>query len=119
MVRRTLKLGRKEPVTPDVWNAFLDAEPEVRARIERQTPWRKEKVGAEMSHIYTSLSGSIHGHQIGDEAVTISQRLLTKEECLAVAALLQDFVAIEFDPVELQQAYDRNAAARQGGGGEW
>ena len=113
---QTLRCPPKTRLTPALWGAFLDKMPELRARIQRQTGWGREKIGPEMSRIYTSLSGRIHGHQIGDEAVTISQRLLTKEECLAVGALLQDFVNLEFDPIELQQAYDRNEA-QQGGGG--
>lgn len=116
---QTLQCPPKTRLTPALWDAFLDKMPELRARIQRQTGWGREKIGSEMSHIYTSLSGRIHGHQIGDEAVTISQRLLTKEECLAVAALLQDFVNLELDPIELQQTYDLNEAQQgDGGGGE-
>lgn len=110
MVRPALGLGPKGPITPERWNEFLAVQPEVRARIERQTPWRKGKIGAELSHIYTSLSGRVHGHQLGTQAVTISQELLTYEECLAAAALLDDFVLWRLDPPALQERYDENEA---------
>jgi hypothetical protein len=115
VVRRTLELGPKEPISADVWNAFLEQKPEVRARIELQTPWRKEKVGVEIAHIYTSLCGRIHGHQIGDQAVTISCQLLTAEECLAAAALLDDFLLWELDPRGLKNKYDGNVAKGRSG----
>lgn len=113
-----LTLGRppRTRLTPEIWEEFLDARPEVRARIERQTSWRKGKVGVDIAHVYTSLSGRVHSHQMGADAVTISQSLLTKEECLGVAALLHEFVRWEFDPVSLQEVYDRNERAGGGGG---
>lgn len=110
VVRPALKLRPKDRIGDAEWTAFLDAKPEVRARIERQTPWRKGKLGAEIAHIYTSLSGRVHGHQIGTKAVTISQELLTNEECLAAAALLDDFVRWELDPPTLKETYDENEA---------
>lgn len=100
---------RKTPLTSDMWEQFLDQRPEIRERVERQTPWRKGKVGVELCHIYTTLSGRVHdAYQVGFDTVTISRCILTKEECLAAAALLQDYVLYEFDPLLLQSIYDAN-----------
>ncbi|EKU22457.1 hypothetical protein NGA_0463600 [Nannochloropsis gaditana CCMP526] len=96
-------------VTVGMWERFMQAKPDIRRRVERQTPWRKSKIAAEMGHIYTTLSGRIHSsHQIGDAAVVIGTDVLTTEECLGVGALLYDFVPIEFHPPELMEKFERN-----------
>ena len=106
-------------MTPEVWDMYLEKAPEVRARIERQTPWRRGKVGVEVSHIFTSLSGRIHDTPIdGEAAVPISMPVLTQEECLGAAALLQDYVPFKFHPSGLQVKYDRNEAKAAQAGGE-
>lgn len=92
-----------------MWEEFLHEDPKIRARVERQTPWRKSKTGVELSHIYTTLSGRVHSvFQKGDTAILISTDILTKEECLGVGALLFDHVPIEFDPPELMEEFERN-----------
>ena len=91
------------------WEKFLALKPDIRKRVERQTPWRNSKTGIEISHVYTTLSGRIHtAHREGDAAVVISTDILTKEECLGVGALLFDYVPIEFDPPELMEEFERN-----------
>jgi hypothetical protein len=96
-------------VTVGMWERFMQAKPDIRRRVERQTPWRKSKIAAEMGNIYTTLSGRIHSsHQIGDAAVVIGTDVLTTEECLGVGALLYDFVPIEFYPPELMEKFERN-----------
>lgn len=112
-VRPALRLRPKAPLGAEEWNRFLDMNPEVRSRIERHTPWRKRKVGDELAHIYVSLSGRVHGYQRGTDAVTISEKMLTAEECMLAAALLQGFVEWELDPPELAEQYER----REGGEG--
>ena len=105
------RLGLKPTsrVTVGMWERFMQARPDIRRRVERQTPWRKSKVAAEMGHIYTTLSGRIHSsHQIGDAAVVIGTDVLTTEECLGVGALLYDFVPIEFHPPELMEKFEKN-----------
>ena len=91
------------------WEKFLALKPDIRKRVERQTPWRKSKTGIEISHVYTTLSGRIHtANRKGNAAVVISTDILTKEECLGVGALLFDYVPIEFDPPELMEEFERN-----------
>lgn len=107
-----LGLGLREPINADQWSAFLAREPEVRERVEQQTPWRKGKVGAELANVCATLSSRIHIHQIGERKVTISDQTLAVEACLGIAAVLQDFVRFEFDPPGLQATYDKN---RSGG----
>ncbi|EWM20324.1 hypothetical protein Naga_100406g7 [Nannochloropsis gaditana] len=105
------RLGLKPTsrVTVGMWERFMQARPDIRRHVERQTPWRKSKVAAEMGHIYTTLPGRIHSsHQIGDAAVVIGTDLLTTEECLGVGALLYDFVPIEFHPPELMEKFEKN-----------
>ena len=105
------RLGLKPTsrVTVGMWERFMQAKPDIRRRVERQTPWRKSKIAAEMGHIYTTLSGRIHSsHQIGDAAVVIGTDVLTTEECLGVGALLYDFVPIEFHPPELMEKFEKN-----------
>ncbi|EKU23464.1 hypothetical protein NGA_0725500 [Nannochloropsis gaditana CCMP526] len=105
------RLGLKPTsrVTVGMWERFMQARPDMRRRVERQTPWRKSKVAAEMGHIYTTLSGRIHSsHQVGDAAVVIGMDVLTTEECLGVGALLYDFVPIEFHPPELMEKFEKN-----------
>ncbi len=107
-------LKPKTPLTLELWDRFLHARPEIRKRVERQTPWRKSKTGVEISHIYTTLSGRIHTGQKGDGAVLISRDILTKEECLGVGALLFDYVPIEFHPPELMEEFERNEREAKG-----
>jgi hypothetical protein len=102
-------------VGAEEWNRFLAMSPEVRARIERHTPWRKAKVGDELAHIYVLLSGRVHGYQRGTDAVTISQEMLTAEECMLAAALLQGFVEWELDPPALAEQYERKEGNDEGG----
>jgi len=109
-----LGLKPKTPLTLELWDRFLHARPEIRKRVERQTPWRKSKTGVEISHIYTTLSGRIHTGQKGDGAVLISRDILTKEECLGVGALLFDYVPIEFHPPELMEEFERNEREAKG-----
>jgi hypothetical protein len=109
VVRPTLGLVPKAPITAGVWNAFLEQRPDVRARVECQTRWRKEKVGTGIAHIYTTLCGHIHGFQIGDETVAISHQLLPPDECLAAAAVLDETFLCEFDPPAIKDKYDFNA----------
>jgi len=108
-----LGLKPKTPLTIALWERFLHIKADVRERVERQTPWRKNKTGIEISHVYTSLSGRIHTPQKGDAAVVISAGILTKEECLGVGALLFDYVPIEFDPPNLMEEFERNERAAQ------
>ena len=108
-----LGLKPKTPLTIALWERFLHIKADVRERVERQTPWRKNKTGIEISHVYTSLSGRIHTPQKGDAAVVISAGILTKEECLGVGALLFDYVPIEFDPPSLMEEFERNERAAQ------
>ena len=108
-----LGLKPKTPLTIALWERFLHIKADVRERVERQTPWRKNKTGIEISHVYTSLSGRIHTRQKGDAAVVISAGILTKEECLGVGALLFDYVPIEFDPPNLMEEFERNERAAQ------
>lgn len=104
-----LGLKPKTPMTLVLWEQFFQSKPDIRKRVERQTPWRKSKTGIEISHVYTTLSGRIHAaHHKGDAAVVISTDILTKEECLGVGALLFDYVPIEFDPPELMEEFERN-----------
>lgn len=109
VVRPALGLGPKEPITADVWNAFLEKRPDVRERIEAQVPWRKERVGSGLAHIYTVLCGVIQGFQIGEDEVTISRQLITVEECLAAAALLDERYQWHMDPLALKDKYMFNA----------
>jgi multidrug efflux pump subunit AcrA (membrane-fusion protein) len=96
------------PVTIAMWGRFLSIKADIRARVEKQTPWRNEKTAIEIGHVYSSLSGRIDTPQKSDAGVVISTDILTKEECLAVAALLFDYVPIEFDPPNLMEEYERN-----------
>lgn len=118
MVLPELGLPPGTRMTPEVWNKYLEKAPEVRARIELQTPWRRGKIGVEVSHIYTSLSGQTHVRPISGEAVPISMPTLTQEECLGAAALLDGYVRWEFHPPGLQMAYDRNKARAAGARGK-
>ena len=96
-------------MTYELWEQFLDLRPDIRKRVERQTPWRNTKTAVGIGHIFTTLSGRIHAaHHKGDAAVVISTDILTKEECLGVGALLFDYVPIEFDPPELMEEFERN-----------
>lgn len=121
VVRPTLGLGPKDPITGDVWNAFLAKRPEVRARVEAVVPWRKE-VGFQIVQIFTTLSGFIHGYpyQIGDQAVTVSHQLLPPECCMASVAILDEGYLCEFDPQALKDQYESpvaQAASRSEKGG--
>lgn len=109
-MRSTLGLGSGERITVDVWNAFLEKRPDIRERIEAQVPWRKEKVGIGLYHIYTVLCGIIHGFQIGEEEVTISRQLISAEDCLAAAALLDERYVWHMDPPALKDEYAFNVA---------
>lgn len=117
VVRPRLGLIPGGRITADVWNAFLEERPDIRERIEAQVPWRKEKVGIGLSHIYTVLCGIIHGFQIGEEEVTISRQLISAEECLAAAALLDERYVWHMDPPALKDKYafnvERAREARQ------
>ncbi len=105
-VRPALGLGPKVPITPERRNQFLERKPTLRARIERQTPWRGERIGAELSNVYTTLSGHVHSFQVGTYAVTISKGPLSPEQCLLVASTLFDNVKVELDPPGLQERFD-------------
>ena len=94
------------------WEKFLALKPDIRKRVERQTPWRKSKTGIEISHVYTTLSGRIHtAHRKGDAAVVISTDILTKEECLGIGALLLGYVPIQFEPTKLMDTFEKNEKA--------
>ena len=54
-------------VTVGMWERFMQAKPDIRRRVERQTPWRKSKVAAEMGHIYTTLSGRGKRRKVSDK----------------------------------------------------
>lgn len=112
-----LGLGSKEPINAARWNAYLAKKPEVRARVERQALWPKDKMGEQLASIYSTLSSRIHVHQVGDRVVTISDQTLHVEACLGVAALLDDFVFWEFDPPGLKAVYDEKAASARGARG--
>ena len=86
----------------------MDLKPDVRKRVERQTSWRKNTTEIKISHICRTLSGRIDIAQEGDAAVMISAKILTKEECLGVGALLFDYVPIDFDPAELMEKFEKN-----------
>jgi hypothetical protein len=105
-VRRVLDVGPREPIIAERLNEYLEREPEVRERVERQTSWRKGKVGAELANVYATLSSRIHFHQIGERVVTISDQTLAVDACLGIAAVLQDFVYFKFDPPGLWTKYD-------------
>jgi hypothetical protein len=107
-----LDLGPREPMNAERWNEYLEREPEARARVERQTSWRKGKVGAELATTYATLWSRIHVHQIGEREVTISDQTLPVEACLGIAAILHGFVRFEFDPPGLQAMYDKNRSGR-------
>lgn len=70
-----LDLGPRDPIDAERWNKYLRMEPEAWAGVERQTSWRKKKVGAELATIYATLSSRIHVHQyqIGEREVTPSR----------------------------------------------
>lgn len=105
------------PITPERWNQFLACKPALRARIERQTPWRGERVGVELSNVYTTLSGHVHSYQVGTYAVTIAPKgPLSPERCLLVASALCDSVKVELDPPGLQERFDEVEALASSGG---
>ncbi len=82
---------------------------EIKERIERQTPWRKGKIGDEIGHLYTTLSALIHDPQKGGDALVISEKSsLTREGCLGFAALLCDYIDVEFAEPELLKRWDKN-----------
>lgn len=115
-MRPELELGPKVPINPERWNQFLERRPRVRTRIERQTPWRGERIGVELSNVYTTLSGHVHSYQLGTRAVTISKNPLSPEQCLLVASLLYDNVRVELDPPPLQERFDEIEAVAATGG---
>lgn len=116
-VRPALGLGPKVPITPERWNQFLTGRPTLRARIERQTPWRGERIGVELSNVYTTLSGHVHSYQVGTRSVTISKGPLSPEQCLLVASTLYDNVKVALDPPGLQERFDEVEALTEGSGG--
>lgn len=105
------------PITPERWNEFLERKPTLRVRIERQTPWRGERIGVELSNVYTTLSRHVHSHQLGTHAVTISKGPLSPEQCLLVASTLCDSVKVELDPPALQEWPAAGDAIGRGSGG--
>lgn len=83
----------------------------IRNRIERQTPWRKGKIGIEISHLYTTLSAHIHKRQKGGDALVIAEEPLTREGCLGFAALVCDYISIEYDDLTLEDEFTKNESA--------
>ena len=78
----------------------------------RQTPWRKGKMGVEIGHLYTTLSAHIHDPQQGGDALVISKESsLTIEGCLGFAALLSDYITIEFKDPKLIEKWKKNESA--------
>ena len=99
----------KTTLTSDMWEQLLDTRTKIRERVERQTPWRKGEVGEKLCNLCSSLSRHAYGaYQIDVLRVTIPNAILTKEECLAAAALLEDYVLFEFDPLDLWSEYNAN-----------
>lgn len=84
---------------------------EIKERIERQTPWRKDRIGHEISHLYATLSAHVHKPQKGGNALLISEDPLTREGCLGFAALLKDYIRIKFDDKTLKNEFKRNESA--------
>ena len=98
-------------MTYELWEQFLDLRPDIRKRVERQTPWRNTKTAVGIGHIFTTLSGRIHAGQEGDAAVVISKKFLTKEECLGIGAVLLGYVPIQFEPAKLWDEFKKNEEA--------
>ena len=80
-------------------------------RIERQTPWRKGEIRVKIRHLYTTVFDLEYIPHKGADALVISEESLTREECLGFAALLYDYVPIEFDTQDLMDEFERNELA--------
>lgn len=85
----------------------------IRKRIERQTPWRKGEIGVKITHLYTTVFDLDYIPQKRGSALVISEKSLTRVECLGFAALLYDYVPIEFDTQDLIDAFERNELAAE------
>ena len=70
-MRPALGLSERDPINAAVWNQFLALKPDVRARIERQTSWRGNRVGAGLANAYSTLSSLIHVHRDGHGPVPL------------------------------------------------
>ena len=80
-------------------------------RIERQTPWRKGEIRVKIRHLYTTVFDLEYIPHKGADALVISEESLMREECLGFAALLYDYVPIEFDTQDLMDEFERNELA--------
>lgn len=99
-------LGPGCPSPPSTGTNSWLSKLEILARIERHVLWRKERLGIEISNVYTTLSGHIHSYQLGTEAVVFWKEMLTPEHCMLMAALMHDNVTVQLDPPVLRDKYN-------------
>lgn len=106
----------KLPTSPQCWEEFLDMNENIRKRMERQTSWRKGEIEVEIMRLSTTMSDpdqrKKHAPQDQDDkddGLVISECYFTREECLGIAALLFDYIPIEFDRTsDLMDEFKRN-----------
>lgn len=107
---------RDSPLTPEAWGKHIQnySNSDLRARLA-QTSCQKGEVGKALCRILEKLSKlsfeDNRNYQVHLDAITISMEVLTKEECLVVAALLYDYVPIAFEPYSLTKDFQRILSA--------
>ena len=102
----TYRGGKGKP-DEELWRLYFDDQinESVVRRIVRLTGWKSDSLPARFVSMWRTLSGTVHDkrtpadYQRANDAITVSERALDPESCLAAAALLLENVyPLELDP---------------------